>query len=97
MCVCVCACVRVCVCVCVCVWQALSIAHPQVKDTVNNTIACQISPVWEDSSSPSEKEFQLVFQASLPPLSLVPYRLLPGNEGCTRATLQFINTPPPSM
>lgn len=84
---------------CTCVYMHVSLIpphipplpRPQVTDVFNATLPCQIGPVWEDKGKMASGEFELVFAASLPPLSLSQFRLMAGSELSARARVRVIN------
>ena len=52
---------------------------------------CQVNPELTSSGSPSSEHYQLVFLASLPPLGLLQFHLLPGQQLCTLSSLITIH------
>lgn len=57
------------------IFKNIYFTSSQVLDLNDNRVKCQVSPVFEYSSSMSNSKYQVSFIASVPALSLVSYTL----------------------
>ena len=71
------------------------IYYKQVLDSNNNSLPCQISPIFGPSNKYiADLQFNLSFVADIPALGFSHYTVSKGAGSCVRANIQFLNMEP---